>query len=95
MVTACRSGSHRDSCPCVWGGDTSCCSRIEHAKWEGPPRAEKGSVSRVTRKAARIPGVGVTDLQAGLSRGLQGMLQGLAEEIIGDGRPGLDAGGHW
>lgn len=29
----------------------------------------------------------MTDLQAGLSRGLQGMLQGLAEEIIGDGRP--------
>lgn len=68
-------------------GRASCCSRIEHAKWEGPQRAEKGSVSRVTRKAARIQGVGNTDLQAGLSRGLQGMLQGLAEEIIGDGRP--------
>ena len=30
---------------------------------------------------------GKTDLKAGLPRGLQGMLQGLAEEIVGDGRP--------
>lgn len=28
-----------------------------------------------------------TDLKVGLPRGLQGMLEGLAEEIISDGRP--------
>lgn len=28
-----------------------------------------------------------TDLEVGLSRGLQGMLEGLAEEIVGDGCP--------
>lgn len=46
---------------------------VKHAKWEGPPES-RSSVSKVTRKASGAPGVGKTDLKAGLPRGLQGML---------------------
>lgn len=83
MVTACRSGSHRDSCPC-W----------EHSA--GPGLRHATLVSPQSRKRTRILSKqdsrtdtrsGKTDLKAGLPRGLQGMLQGLAEEVIGDGRP--------
>ena len=51
-----------------------------------PSRQQKLGI-QVTRRAAQAAGVGKTDLKAGLPRGLQGMLQGLAEEVIGDGRP--------
>jgi hypothetical protein len=49
--------------------------------------AEKGSASKTKKRPHGNLEMRKTDLKAWLPRGLQGMLEGLAEEIVGDGRP--------
>lgn len=62
-----------------------------HSFAPGVPRgkdlqcAEKGSVCQ-TRRLHKTES-GETHLKAGLPRGLQGMLEGLAKKIVGDGCP--------
>ena len=66
----------RPSCSCSKAGQVGRASG-------GQRKAQRPKYQRSRVNIRR----GKTDLKAGLPRGLQGMLQGLAEEIVGDGRP--------
>lgn len=52
-----------------------------------PPESRKKPGIQSNQESHLGTRSGKTDLKAGLPRGLQGMLQGLAEEVVGDGSP--------